>query len=300
MNQFKIPEAAHKKFNHKVKSSLLEMYREGIKQKIDGKTREQIKEFIQNKLGNIMIDSFNSFLNDLEINESGFKFEFKNGAFKIVMPENFRHDASKILRNKKGYNEAKINEFFDFLDQYPAKLTTQFSEEANILAKFIYEKKPIESVQKEIDSISSQFDNELGKMVYSLFCLTCIAAFVTGVAILFSTGALPITVMSGVCSSSMFFFLARPEALTSALSSPAKMVVLSRKINDYKITIKEINEITPETDLSPENIQLIQEKYENEKSNDRGLSKLDTDVCKYGAILAELITERKASAEKSK
>ena len=144
MNQFKTPEAAHKKFNHTVKSSLLEMYREGIQLKKKNKSKEEIEGFIQEKLGNIMISSFNQFMKDLEINESGFKFEFKNGVFQIDMPDDFRGNTLKILHNKKGYNEAKINEFFDFLDEYPAKLTTQFSDEAKTLAIFIYEEKPIE------------------------------------------------------------------------------------------------------------------------------------------------------------
>jgi len=177
-------------------------------------------------------------------------------------------------------------------------LTQQFDREADALTKLVVGKEDgvihqknvqinIDEIGKKIDNLADTYQKHLGDMAYSLLCITCIGALITGMVFLNASGVIPITVLTGTCTSSMFFLLSHSEILSNALSSVPAMISVSHQMNEYEMQKEDLNSVPNIDEADKEALEKIFE----ERTRGRNPIKLDSteqNTCLLADILQSI------------
>lgn len=229
-------ESAHRAYRKKIAAEIkricLDMSREHSKKK-DGAQKishEALKKELKKKLGALLVDAYKEYLVACGFSqeEANALVELKNdGTVSFKFAED-NIDKLKDLMPKDAMGDSSDKVYF--LRGLAADLNEELTKDAQKLAELLLDPKKAKVYDKDINELTEKYEAYKYKMCGYVMCAILLAAYITGAALLTSSGILPIAVLVGVCTSSVFFILARSDDLIKFFSSIPEMIKISQEI----------------------------------------------------------------------
>jgi len=228
----KNPVNPHKGFKRKVKSGLRDIYREMMPNVL---SKEELESKVRDKLGVLMEGAFKEYFE-----ESGYKGNITKLAFNEI--GTFFIEATDDLIDQLKVDDDRKKEIKCFFKEYSAYLTEQFNDDAEELAAFIFEDRPINEVNKKIDELSEKLYTHLGELACVILSKVCIIGLIVGAATI-ATGAGPIALGVGALSSGAIVMLSDSAAVIKMIGSLGGIVKLSAEIIGYKFAKNDVEKL---------------------------------------------------------